>query len=97
MNRIALKLLVGAALAAGAAAALAQALTSAEVRKVDTAGQKLTLKHAEIKNLDMPPMTMVFRVRDPAWLAGLKEGDRVMFAADKLDGQYTITELKKTP
>lgn len=89
--------LLGAALAAAAAVAWAQDLTSAEVRKIDSAARKITLKHAEIKNLDMPPMTMVFRVGDPSWLSGLKEGDRVMFAADKVDGQYTVTRLQKAP
>ena len=53
-----------------AGGALAQgAMTEGEVRKVDAAAGKITLKHGEIKSLDMPPMTMVFRVKDPALLA----------------------------
>jgi Cu/Ag efflux protein CusF len=70
------------------------AWTEGEVRKVDAAAGKITLKHGEIKDLDMPPMTMVFRVRDPAWLSKLKPGDKVRFTAEKLDGQYTVTGLQ---
>ncbi len=42
--------------------------TEGEVRKVDAAAQKLTVKHGRIENLGMSPMTMVFRVKDPAFL-----------------------------
>ncbi len=77
-----------------ATAAQAQSV-EAEVRKVDAAQGKLTLKHAEIKNLDMPAMTMVFRVRDPKMLEGLAVGDKIRIDADKIDGQYTVTALKK--
>ena len=70
------------------------ALTSAEVRKVDKAGKRITLKHEEIKSLDMPPMTMVFRVRDPAMLDRVKLGDKVMFSAENADGAYTLTTLE---
>ncbi|RVT53624.1 copper-binding protein [Rubrivivax albus] len=67
----------------------------AEVRKVDAAQGKLTLKHGEIKNLDMPPMTMVFRVADKAMLDGLKAGDKIKVDVDKIDGQYTVTKLAR--
>jgi Cu(I)/Ag(I) efflux system protein CusF len=84
-----------AAVAAFAAAAFAQpALTDAEVRKVDKAAGKITLKHAEIKNLDMPPMTMVFQVRDKALLDKVKAGDKVRFAAEKDGGQYVVTAVE---
>jgi Cu(I)/Ag(I) efflux system periplasmic protein CusF len=77
-----------------ATAAQAQSV-EAEVRKVDAAQSKLTLKHAEIKKLDMPAMTMVFRVRDPKLLAGLNVGDKVKIEVDKIDGQYTVTALSR--
>ena len=78
-----------------AAAAFAQpAPTEAEVRKVDQAAGKVTLKHGEIANLDMPPMTMVFTVRDKALLANLKPGDKVSFTAEKEDGLYVVTTLQ---
>ncbi len=66
-----------------------------EVTKIDRAQSRLTLRHAEIKNLDMPPMTMVFRVRDPKALEGLTVGDKVRFAAEKVDGSYTVTAIRK--
>ena len=65
-----------------------------EVRKVDKAQGKITLKHGEIKSVDMPPMTMVFKVKDPAFLDRVKQGDKVEFSAEKIDGEYTITGLE---
>lgn len=72
-------------------------MADGEVRKVDREQGKITLKHGEIKNLDMSPMTMVFRVKDPAMLDKVKEGDKVGFSADKIGGQFTVTgiEVKK--
>ena len=76
--------------------ALAQALPTAEgeVRKVDKATGKISLKHGEIKNLDMPPMSMVFQVKDRALLDKVKEGDKVTFTADQLDGNYTLISIE---
>jgi Cu(I)/Ag(I) efflux system periplasmic protein CusF len=79
------------ALAGPAAAA---DMTDGEIRKVDKAGAKLTLRHAEIKSLDMPPMTMVFHVKDPKMLDRVKTGDKVRFAAEKIGGNYTVTALE---
>jgi Cu/Ag efflux protein CusF len=69
-------------------------MTEAEVRKVDVAAGKLTLRHGEIKNLGMPPMTMIFQVKDPAFLAQVKAGDRVNFTADKIKGAYTVLSIE---
>lgn len=85
-------------LGAGLARAQAPAPdTDGEVTKIDKAQAKLTLRHAEIKSLDMPPMTMVFKVADPAWLERLAVGDKVRFAAAKVNGAYTVTALSKAP
>lgn len=85
-------------IAASASAALpgfAQtAMTDAEVRKVDKDNQKITLKHGEIKNLDMPPMTMVFAVKSPAMLDHVKTGDQVQFRAADENGKLTVTEIQ---
>lgn len=67
--------------------------TAGEVRRVDKDAQKVTLRHGPIGNLGMPDMTMVFRVSDPRWLDALKQGDRIRFKADKVGGQYTVTEI----
>lgn len=65
-------------------------MSEAEVRRVDKAGGKLTLKHGELRNLDMPPMTMVFVVRDPKGVEGLKAGDRIRFVAGQDGPVYTV-------
>lgn len=83
------------ALMAGFAAlpALAQN-TDGEVRKIDKAAGKITIKHGEIKNLDMPPMQMVFRAQPPALLDKVQVGDKVRFHAEKVGGTYTITAIE---
>ncbi len=70
-------------------------LVKGEVVKVDKAAGKVTLKHGPIKNLDMEPMTMVFRVADPAMLDRMKAGDRIEFEADRVNGAITITKVGK--
>jgi len=81
-----------------ATAALAQAPTTAgEVTKVDKAAGKVTLKHGEIKNLDMPAMSMVFRAKDSKLIDGLVVGDKIRFTAEKINGQYTLTSVTKAP
>ncbi|HKX43219.1 MAG TPA: copper-binding protein [Burkholderiaceae bacterium] len=79
--------------APGAPTATAAAKSDGEVRKIDKDAGKLTLKHGPIANLEMPGMTMVFRVADPKMLEGLKEGDRVRFSADRVNGAITITAI----
>ena len=69
-------------------------LTDGEVRKVDKEARKITLKHGEIKNLDMPGMTMVFQVDNPALLDKVKAGDKVKFSAAKTGGAYVVTALE---
>ena len=68
-------------------------MTDGEVRKVDKEGGKLTLKHADIKSLDMPGMTMVFVVKDKAMLDTLKAGDKIKFKAINDSGKFTVTEI----
>jgi len=75
-------------------AAPASAMTEGEVRKVDRAAKKVTLKHGPIVNLDMPGMTMVFHVADPALLEGVKAGDKVEFRAEKVGEDLTVTKMK---
>ena len=83
-----------AALALPAFAAKHDSLAEAEVRKVDKEAKKVTLRHGPIPSLDMAPMTMVFRVKDPAMLEALKQGDKVRFAAEKVDGNLTVTRIE---
>lgn len=72
----------------------AASMTEGEVRKVDREQRKLTVKHGEIKSLEMPPMTMVFRVKDAALLENVKEGDKIKFSAEKIEGNMTITKIE---
>ena len=79
---------------AAAAAATSLPMTDAEIRKIDLENKKVTLKHGEIKNLDMPGMTMVFQVKDTAMLEKVKAGDKVKFTADKVNGAYTVMTIE---
>ena len=86
--------ITAAALLGASVAAQAQAYDG-EVMKIDKAQTKITLKHGELKGLDMPPMTMVFRVQDAKQLDSLTVGDRVKFDATKVGGAYTVTAIRK--
>ena len=79
--------------AVSATATGAPELIEGEIRKVDKDAAKLTIRHGEIKRLAMAPMTMVFRVHDSAILEKVKVGDKVQFAADKVDGMLTVTAI----
>lgn len=72
-------------------------LVDAEVRKIDARNGTITLKHAEIPNLEMPPMSMVFQVKEGVLPAAIAVGDKVRFRADKLPGGYTVMELVRLP
>ncbi|TAH13574.1 MAG: hypothetical protein EAZ11_01680 [Curvibacter sp.] len=85
--------------ALGATSAWAQAtdMSNGEIRKIDKATSKITIKHGEIKNLDMPPMTMVFQVRDASLLDKAKTGEKVRFTAELKEGAYVVTALEAAP
>ena len=74
--------------------AAAIAWTDGEVKKIDRKAQTITLRHGLIKNLDMPAMTMVFKVKTPALLAKATVGDKVKFSAEMPDGVLTVTALE---
>ena len=66
-----------------------------QVRKVDKPAGKVTLSHGPLAHLGMDmPMTMVFRVKDAAWLDQIKEGDKIRFVADKVNGAFTVIQLE---
>ncbi len=69
-------------------------MAQGEVRKIDKDTGKITIRHGEIKNLDMPPMTMVFRVREPALLGKVRLGDKVRFTAISDGGALVVTDLQ---
>jgi Cu(I)/Ag(I) efflux system protein CusF len=65
-----------------------------EVRKIDKDQGKVTLRHGPLANLEMPAMTMVFKAADPKLLDGLKEGDKVKFTAEKVNGAFTVMAIQ---
>src|SRR6266566_314172 len=69
-------------------------MSDGEVRKVDKEAGKITIKHGPLANLDMPGMTMVFRVKDPAMLDRVKEGDKIKFVADRMNGSVTVIQME---
>ena len=77
------------------ASAKAMPLVNAEIRKLDAKKGFVLLKHEEIANLGMGPMTMGFQVADKKMLKGLKEGDKVRFQAEMIGGKATVTQLKR--
>ncbi len=78
----------------GAKAESKTGLTAGVVRKVDKDAGKLSIAHEPIESLGMPKMTMVFRVKEPAMLDAVKEGDKINFAADKIGGAFTVTQIE---
>ena len=94
LNRVLSALALGGALAFPAWAS--GDFADGEVRKVDRSAGKITLKHGEIRSLDMPPMTMVFAVVDKSLLDKVKAGDKVRFRAASQDGRMTVTDIQPT-
>jgi Cu/Ag efflux protein CusF len=94
---LAASVLVLSLFGSGAWAQTAAEMATGEIRKVDIAASKITIKHGEIKSLDMPPMTMVFAVKEPAMLDKVKAGDKVRFVAAVQDGKMVVTELQPLP
>jgi len=78
-------------------AVVVSTMSEGVVRKIDTANAKLTLRHGPIANLDMPPMTMVFRVQPPELLNAVQVGATVRFHAEKINGVYTVTAIQTAP
>ncbi len=93
-------MMIALALAAAPLAASADdahhksSMTSGVVKKVDKEAAKVTIQHGRLEKLDMPAMTMVFRVKDPAMLDQVKAGDKIRFDADKVDGQFMVMKVE---
>lgn len=88
--------MAAAMLVLSTAAAAQGASIEGEVKKIDEAAAKITLKHGPAKSLGMDePMTMVYRVKDPAMLKQVKVGDKVQFEAEEASSGYTVTKMQK--
>lgn len=90
------KFAIGATLAISAACAFAAdpALADGEITKIDKDAGKLTIRHGELKNLGMPPMTMVFRAKNAAMVDQAVVGGKIKFVAEKIGGALTVTQLE---
>ncbi len=83
--------------APSATASTPQELSEGEVTRWDARTGKITLRHGELKNLGMPPMTMVFTLRDPAQASQIKVGDKVHFRAEQVNGAFVVTQIRPAP
>ena len=73
------------------------ALADGVVQKVDRQAGMVTIQHGELKNVGMPPMTMAYKAKDAAMVDRAKEGEKIRFRLEDLNGTYTITRLEKQP
>lgn len=69
------------------------ALINGLVKKVDKAGGKLTISHDALPN-GMPAMTMGFKVKDASWLDKVKDGQKIRFASENINGAMTVVRLE---
>ena len=78
-------------------AGLAQSsLIAGQVVKVDQSAKKITIKHGPAPKLNMDEgMTMVYAVSDPNLLSSVKAGDKIIFDAEQVNGQLTVTKIEK--
>ena len=77
------------------AAMAQQAQGSGEVRRVDLAKGKITIKQEAIAALELPAMTLVYLADPPTLLQGVQAGDKVQFTAVRKDGKYLLTAISK--
>lgn len=87
-------LLAAASLLVSAHVSAAEELSEGIVKKIDAPTQRIMLAHGPIKNLGMMPMTMMFKVKEPAMLKAVSVGDKVRFRVEDIGGNYTITRLE---
>ncbi|KWO55562.1 copper-binding protein [Burkholderia territorii] len=85
----------GMKMSPGGAAESNAVLTDAEVKRVDPASGKITLKHGALENVGMPPMTMAFKAKDAAMLSEVRAGDKVKVRVENVNGTLTIVKLVK--
>jgi Cu(I)/Ag(I) efflux system periplasmic protein CusF len=79
--------------APGSSVSATTSMSEGEVKKVDAENGRITIKHGDLKNLGMPPMTMIFRLTDKSLLQGVKPGDKIQFVAEKLNGKLSVTRV----
>ena len=76
------------------AALAAASMTDGEMRKIDKDAGKITIKHGDIKHLEMPGMTMVFTAKDKALLDKAQAGDKIRFMVINEGGKMVVTAIE---
>lgn len=84
----------GAGHSAAPASASSAAMSEGEVKKIDKQSGKITIKHGPLANLNMPPMTMIFKAKDPAILDNVKVGDKIKFVAEQSGKTLQVARLE---
>jgi len=69
----------------------------AKVVEVDQAARTVTLEHGDIPNLEVPGMTMTFRVGADIDVTKLAPGQAIEFTADNVDEEITVTAVRAGP
>ena len=77
--------------------AATSAVADGEVRKIDKENGKITIRHGEIKHMDMPPMTMVFTAKDKALLDKVQVGQKIQFTVVHEGGKMVVTDMQPAP
>ena len=96
LNTLRMAVLAVGLLAALPAALAQSTMTGGLVIKIDQAAGKITIKHGPLKQFEMDEgMTMVYRADNPAMLKNIRVGDKIKFAADRANGQFTVTRIEK--
>jgi Cu(I)/Ag(I) efflux system periplasmic protein CusF len=85
---------VAPAVPSGASAPKAVPMADGEIRRINKAAGTMTLRHGPIPNLNMPAMTMDYKVANPKFLDAFRPGDKVRFTADRIGDDYTVTRLE---
>lgn len=65
------------------------------IRSINIQQGKVKLKHGPIERLGMPGMTMVFRVKDPAILKQVQEGEEVGVTIEMDGSRFFVTGFQK--
>lgn len=70
-----------------------EALADAVVKKVDLTKRTVTLTHGALPN-GMPAMTMIYQVKDTAWLEAMSVNQKIRFAGEAVDGEMTVIRFE---
>ncbi len=73
------------------------AVASGVIRTMDTGQGMVTIAHGPVPMMNWPPMTMTFKLAQPAMLRGFTPGARVGFSFRKEGEAFVITSIRRAP